>query len=188
LQNCRGKYIAFLDGDDYWTDPKKLQKQVDFLEENLDYIASFHKVKVVNKDGDTVKENKFSKTSLHDFSSEMLIKGRVIPVLAWCFRNVVKDIPPEFLHSGLGDKFLSSFLGNYGKAKFQHEVEPSAYRVGEHGMWSQKDVLSKKRLNLMTVYQLWRYYDRIGKKNIANSMFKNLCIQGYKLYPLKKLS
>ena len=42
IANCQGKYIALLDGDDYWTDPLKLQKQVDFLDANSDYVMCTH--------------------------------------------------------------------------------------------------------------------------------------------------
>ena len=44
-QHRRGKYIAFCEGDDYWTDPNKLQRQVDFLEKNPDYSMCFHSAK-----------------------------------------------------------------------------------------------------------------------------------------------
>ncbi len=57
LKACHGKYIALLDGDDYWTDPLKLQKQVDFLEHNKDYSMTFHNMELQNetKNGVIVK-------------------------------------------------------------------------------------------------------------------------------------
>ncbi|PTS92382.1 hypothetical protein DBR27_19765, partial [Flavobacterium sp. HMWF030] len=41
LENSNGKYIALCEGDDYWTNPLKLQKQVDFLESNPDFSICF---------------------------------------------------------------------------------------------------------------------------------------------------
>src|ERR1700722_19282110 len=51
IMECKGEYIALLDGDDYWTYENKLQAQVDFLENNSDYVLCFHNAGVLNLDG-----------------------------------------------------------------------------------------------------------------------------------------
>jgi len=55
LQAAKGKYIAYLEGDDYWTDNRKLQKQVDFSERHPDYSICFHQVRLIDK-GNLEKE------------------------------------------------------------------------------------------------------------------------------------
>lgn len=46
-----GKYIAYCEGDDYWTDPSKLQQQVDFLEQHRDYVITYHDAFMFNSKG-----------------------------------------------------------------------------------------------------------------------------------------
>lgn len=54
LSRTRGKYLASLEGDDFWLDENKLQKQIDFLEQNPEVIATSHKVSVVDKYGNKI--------------------------------------------------------------------------------------------------------------------------------------
>ncbi|SMG15117.1 Glycosyltransferase involved in cell wall bisynthesis [Marivirga sericea] len=139
LERCSGKYIALCDGDDYWTDPLKLQQQVDFLENNSEYVISFHKS--VNYD---LKHLKNERVFYGDLKSDKtvdqkwLAAGIYIPTATSCFKNNF-TLPDNFNKVKNADTFLWSILGHQGKAIFQHDINPSVRRVHQGGVFSMKD-------------------------------------------------
>lgn len=82
LQACTGKYIAICEGDDYWTDQYKLQKQVDFLENNPEYGMIYGNRFILELDGTF---NPFIPTQISSF--EDLLKKNSIPTETTCFRS-----------------------------------------------------------------------------------------------------
>jgi glycosyltransferase involved in cell wall biosynthesis len=86
---CTGKYVAICDGDDYWIDPLKLQKQVSFLEENPDYAIVYTNNKNLIPSGDIIISDK--KENLHTTTFEELVFENYIPSVTVLFRN--KQLP-----------------------------------------------------------------------------------------------
>jgi len=138
LQHAKGKYIALCDGDDYWTDPNKLQKQVDFLEAHPDYVLCFHKVKILKPNGELV-EDFITKVPENYENQETLARlGNYIHTPSVVFRNLIKEFPPEFSLSPIGDYFLYMLLSEYGKLKYlEEEMAVYRYGVGIHSTHTQ---------------------------------------------------
>ena len=170
---CRGRYIAICEGDDYWTDPLQLQKQVDFLEAHDDYVMTYHDVDVVDENGDVVKTDTIPSRHKKDASKEDLILGRRVPMtLTLCFRNVIKEFPPEKNKVTNGDTFLISLLGNYGKGKWLgNEIGKAKYRSHQGGVWSMVSSDDKLPVRVNTYFWLYKYYDRIGEKRYAKKWY-----------------
>ncbi len=94
-----GKYITWLDADDYWDYPHKLQKQVDFLEANEDYIGCFNDARIVHEPGPTTSianqaQGDFKYYSQFneyrsDFYPWHLLKRNIIPTASLLFRNQI---------------------------------------------------------------------------------------------------
>lgn len=163
---ARGKYIAICDGDDYWQDPLKLQKQVDFLEKNSSYVMTFHNTKEIDEKG-IVKDYEGLKVFRKDRSSAELQQGVYIFTSTICFRNVIEPYPPEIFEVVNEDTFTISLLGKYGGAKYLADIEPAFYRIQSKGVWSVLKNEDRSLHRLTTYQKLKEYYQRIGDINMV---------------------
>ena len=151
LKQAHGNYIALCDGDDYWTDPYKLQKQVDFLEANPDYVLCFHKVKILKPNGELVED--FITKVPEDYETQETLArlGNYIHTPSVVFRNVIKEFPPEFSLSPIGDYFLYMLLVEHGKLHyFEDEMAVYRFGVGMHSTHTQIK-MAKANFKLFTL-------------------------------------
>lgn len=88
---CKGKYIAFCEGDDYWIDEKKLQMQVDFLEKNPEYGMCYTDVDIfIENENRWCKKIVKNKVTVFDFENPYNTKGYLCNC-TWCFRKEIFD-------------------------------------------------------------------------------------------------
>ncbi|SEO49543.1 Glycosyltransferase involved in cell wall bisynthesis [Flavobacterium sp. CF108] len=120
LQASKGEFIAICEGDDYWTDPLKLKKQIDFLEANPDYVMCFHRCQFLTlENGNLNLFNQNLKMIDYEYNLYGLLYYWNIPTASIVFRNVfLKEenvFPQEFLNVKSGDIALASYLFQFGK-------------------------------------------------------------------------
>ena len=120
IERASGKYLAYLECDDYWCDITKLQQQVDFLENNPEYIACTHKVAVIDQNGTVCDQNiewicEKEEYSITDF------KGIVLPghISSIVHRNIFWNTKGQYkelitLHPMIADRSLSLLLAANG--------------------------------------------------------------------------
>jgi glycosyltransferase involved in cell wall biosynthesis len=109
-----GKYIAICEGDDFWTDPYKLQKQVDFLENNPECVLCFHRVNSVDAyDKILQDEQPAHAVTYYNWKNILHLS---IPTLSVVYRNCIKEIPGEMYKVNSCDTFLFGMLSRYGGA------------------------------------------------------------------------
>ena len=137
---AKSLYVAICDGDDYWTDEYKLQKQVDFLDAHPDYSICFHLTKVMWEDKrqrDVMYPTEKMLKNLGGFDLGSLLKCNFIPTVSvvyrWGFNNLTTY--QEFVSLAPGDWFLALKHAQIGKIGFIDEVM-AVYRRHNDGFFS----------------------------------------------------
>jgi len=141
LPHSEGKYIALCEGDDYWTDPNKLQKQVNFLENNSDFSICYHDVSIL-------ENGNFVDSHVPVYDKEFLTiidlaKENCIHTPTCVFRNKLFDHFPVFFNSSpAGDYVLHLLNAQHGKIKHLPE-KMAVYRRHSGGVWAGRQLPSK---------------------------------------------
>ncbi|MCB8888160.1 glycosyltransferase [Vreelandella malpeensis] len=164
----QGKYVALCEGDDYWTDPEKLQKQFDFMENNEEVVICHHDAFIFDKNGEVASSklrDEFKRSYTRD---EMLRNNCFILTLTMFFRKKFTHFPEEKSHVNNGDSFLIALLGQYGKSYYMENITPAAYRLHGNSIWSSKSVKEKNKMQANTFKWMSRYYKRMKKKDLAD--------------------
>lgn len=138
LDLCTAKYVALLDGDDRWTSPEKLQKQVDYLEAHPECSLCFHNVLVFDEDGGREPWNYCPPHQKEVSTLEDLLAEDFIHTCSTMFRRERLGRLPTWFHAvSNGDWILHILSAEQGTIGYLDEVM-AAYRVHGGGLWSSQ--------------------------------------------------
>lgn len=127
------KYIAICEGDDYWTDPNKLQMQADFMEANLEYGMCYTKSQIFYQKTQTFAKTSFGES--YESAKDLIIRGNSIPTATIVMRtqlhkDYLRDIKPSEKNWKMGDYPLSIWF-SYKSKIYCFDKVTSVYRVLE---------------------------------------------------------
>jgi glycosyltransferase involved in cell wall biosynthesis len=169
LAQLRGEYVAWLDGDDYWTDDDKLQRQVDFLDDNPSCSMCFHDADNSYPDGSTAPFYEYD-PGQDRYSLQDIVIENFVPFSSVVHRNIIKSLPPLFFEILAADWVVHVLLaqrGLLGRLNGTWAVR----RVHPAGVISMKPRAFKLALNVMWVQRIeasFRHgYSREVQKRVA---------------------
>ncbi|MEY4954436.1 MAG: hypothetical protein RI981_521 [Bacteroidota bacterium] len=152
--DCKGEYIVHIEGDDYWTDPLKLQRQVDFLDQHPHASACFHNAQIIFEDGSNREPVLINPTDQKPWveSADFLVEKEtwfMATASVMMRRKYAHPLPEWFLNSKSGDIPLYVILAEQGPIGYLPEVM-SVYRKNEGGISMtdhvQADAFIKNRI------------------------------------------
>lgn len=185
---CKGKYLALCDGDDYWTDPYKLQKQVDFLEQNPEYIICCHYTRVIDINNNTIHVDPKPVPLVYTYYDLLVGKQVETKTATVVYHNIpaVNQVfqQPWYIKCYAGDKLLKLFATfNTGRKIYVIPEVMSCYRNHTGGIWSmiRNDARMEMMISDFNLIIKTFSYRAVHKKRLLL-----LYIKKYLLFELKR--
>ena len=150
MSQAKGKYMALLDGDDFWKDPHKLQEQVDLMELHQDWSFCFHDLILVDTNGQDLQTDILPDAMKRELNYEELAAAYYPcpPTSTILYRrSALPEIPPYFKTSRNLDILLTIQLSKNGNGGYL-PGKRSAYRRHAGGIWSGQTRLYKAQNNI----------------------------------------
>ncbi|AFJ43291.1 glycosyltransferase [Francisella noatunensis subsp. orientalis] len=199
MKDRKSRYIALCDGDDYWTDPLKLQKQISFLEENPKFVGSAHASRYL-RDG---KEAELASRNIHDkdiYTFEEYLGNCYFQTSSWVYRydTDFRPLIENFFYRKCGgDVYMTLAFMTLGPIKYFDEVM-SVWRVHDKGEWS-KNSADHQIMEILVAFVDYTYkFDEKYKpkfyeqlyftiKNISSETFSKLVMENYQSKDIQKI-
>lgn len=194
-EHTRGKYVAMCEGDDYWIDPLKLQKQVNFLEENPEYGLVCTDVNFYYQAEKRFVEKYFAtkKYPIQYTFKDFLQKAWFIAPCTWMYRNSLIVLNQDWHSWVVGDLPILLEISGQSKIKYLNDVT-SVYRVLRHSASHLDNYNSLLRFQEGILSIQLFYANKYGKMNLINSIIKEwlltiikLSVRHFKLIHLMSL-
>jgi glycosyltransferase involved in cell wall biosynthesis len=178
---CRGEYIAMLEGDDFWTDPTKLQRQVDALRANPDCAFCFHDAEIIYETNPPQLPVVFSQhvaahalpmpsnevASLRFTQVDLARAGWIAPTASLLFRAVSLSLPLPAWYAGVfsGDYTLHLLSARWGPALYLPQIM-SCYRLHKNSITvtsSQSEYQFERRIYEANMFQKYVFDPKYKK-------------------------
>lgn len=171
MQMCKGDYVTLCDGDDYWTDPYKLQKQVEFLEANAEYSICWTKYKELDNKNSTINLPHWEKDFKFSGNFNIDLDNVFVPYCTYSltaiFRKKSFDIDLFKKHKYSKDNTLYAICLSVGKGILL-DFHSAVYRLHDGGVYSSQNYFNQKYFSYLNIKEICCKSKIHVTKNIIN--------------------